>query len=191
MDGNRALASVKAALAQERRRAELGARYYLRHAAVGRNPLVIGRPLIENRRMTIGDDFLLWSKRGRTTFFLGAGEIVIGNRVFINSGATIDSGEFLSIGDDVAISFDAYLADTNSHGLEGSSATSAPISIGSGSWVGLRATVLPGVNVGRRCVIAAHAVVTRDVADDCLVAGAPASVVRRLAYPPGCQRAWS
>ena len=50
--------------------------------------------------------------------------------------------------------------------------------------------VLPGVTIGKRVLVAAGAVVTRDVPDDVLVAGNPARVVRALTYPPGCRRAW-
>jgi maltose O-acetyltransferase len=168
---------IRSVLVQERRRAEWGAQYHLRHGQVGRHPLVVGQPIIENRRMTIGDDFLLWSKGGRSAFLLGAGELMIGDRVFINSGAIIDAAERIEIGDDVAVAYDAYIADTSSHG--------------SGSWIGLRATVLPGVTIGRRCVVAAHAVVAHDVPDDTLVAGTPAIPRRNLLYPPGVTRAWS
>jgi acetyltransferase-like isoleucine patch superfamily enzyme len=66
----------------------------------------------------------------------------------------------------------------------------APIHIGDGTWVGARAIILPGVTIGRRCLIAAGAVVSRDVPDDTLVAGNPARVVRDLVYPDGVTRAW-
>jgi serine acetyltransferase len=66
----------------------------------------------------------------------------------------------------------------------------APVRIGDGSWIGTRAVILPGVTIGRRVLVAAGAVVARDVPDDSLVAGNPARVVRTLSYPPGCLRAW-
>jgi acetyltransferase-like isoleucine patch superfamily enzyme len=185
------LGRIKSVLVQKRRRAEWGAHYHLRHAQVGHHPLVVGQPVIENRRMTIGDDFLLWNKGGRSAFLLGAGELMIGDRVFINSGAIIDSAGRIEIGDDVAVAYDAYIADTSSHGIEGQPAKVATVKIGSGSWIGLRATVLPGVTIGRRCVVAAHAVVAHDVPDDTLVAGTPAIPRRNLQYPPGVTRAWS
>lgn len=183
------LGRLKGLLVQEEVR--WGTRYYLRHARVGRRPIVVGRPLVENRHLDIGDDLLLWSKGGRTTFLLGSGNIVLGNRVFINSGATIDAAACVRIGDDVAISYDAYISDTSSHGLEGRRPSASPVSVGVGTWVGLRAIILPGVTIGRRCVIAANAVVAKDVPDDTLVAGVPATPIRRLEYPPGTVRAWT
>jgi tetrahydrodipicolinate N-succinyltransferase len=64
----------------------------------------------------------------------------------------------------------------------------APISIGDGVWIGSRVTVLPGVSVGRGAVVAAGAVVTRDVAPDTLVAGIPAVVVKHLGPGPSHKR---
>lgn len=54
------------------------------------------------------------------------------------------------------------------------------ISIGDDVWIGGGAIVLPGVNIGNRVVVAAGAVVTKDVEDDVVVAGVPAKVVKRL-----------
>jgi acetyltransferase-like isoleucine patch superfamily enzyme len=56
----------------------------------------------------------------------------------------------------------------------------APIAIGDGAWLASRVLVLPGVTVGKGAVVAAGAVVTRDVAPDTLVAGVPARFVRNL-----------
>jgi maltose O-acetyltransferase len=55
-----------------------------------------------------------------------------------------------------------------------------PIHIGDGCWIGARATILGGVSVGKGAVVAAGAVVTTDVPDNCLVGGVPARLIRRL-----------
>ena len=55
-----------------------------------------------------------------------------------------------------------------------------PIDIGDGVWIGSRAIILPGVRVGHGSVVAAGAVVTKDVAPNTLVAGIPAKFVRHL-----------
>lgn len=59
-----------------------------------------------------------------------------------------------------------------------------PITIGDDTWLGGGVTVCPGVTIGSRCVIAAGSVVTRDIPDDCLAAGNPAVVKRRLDEQP-------
>ncbi len=55
-----------------------------------------------------------------------------------------------------------------------------PVTIGAGVWVGARAMILPGVTIGDGAVIAAGAVVTKDVPANTVVAGVPAAVVREL-----------
>ena len=55
----------------------------------------------------------------------------------------------------------------------------APIHIGKNVWIGANATVLPGVTIGDNAVIAAAAVVTKDVPANVVVAGVPAKVIRK------------
>lgn len=57
----------------------------------------------------------------------------------------------------------------------------SPVRIGEGSWIGIGAVVL-GANIGMHCVIGANSVVTRDIPDYCVAAGAPARVIKR--YDP-------
>ena len=52
--------------------------------------------------------------------------------------------------------------------------------IGDDVWIGANAVILPNVIIGRHCVIAAGAVVTKDVPDGCVVAGVPAKIIKRL-----------
>jgi acetyltransferase-like isoleucine patch superfamily enzyme len=52
--------------------------------------------------------------------------------------------------------------------------------IGDDVWIGANAVVLPGVTIGSHCVVAAGAVVTKDVPDNTLVAGIPAKVIKQL-----------
>jgi acetyltransferase-like isoleucine patch superfamily enzyme len=164
--------------------------WYLRRAKkVGRWPGVGGRPCVEATDLEIGDKIKIWSTH-RRTLVSGWGRMRIGDRVFINSGTMLFSVCEIVIGDDVALSSEVYITDTNSHGLEGGDPFEAPVRIGAGTWIGTRAIILPGVTIGRRVVVAAGSVLTRDVPDDVLVAGNPAKVVRPLTYPPGCQRAW-
>lgn len=55
-----------------------------------------------------------------------------------------------------------------------------PVTIGNDVWIGGNYTILPGVTIGNNVVIAAGAVVTRDVPDNCVVAGIPAKRIRDL-----------
>ena len=56
----------------------------------------------------------------------------------------------------------------------------APIRIGRHVWIGANATVLPGVTIGDGAIIAAGAVVTRDVPENAIVGGVPARIMRQF-----------
>lgn len=166
------------------------ARWSLRGArSIGRRAHVLGWPEVAATDLEIGQDFKIWSAHRRTVVS-GGGRIRIGDRCFFNSGSVVISVEEIVIGDDVALANEVMVVDSNSHGVEGRPHVQAPIRIGDGCWLGNRVMVLPGVTLGKRVLVAAGAVVTRDVPDDVLVAGNPARVVRALTYPPGCRRAW-
>ena len=55
-----------------------------------------------------------------------------------------------------------------------------PVSIGDGSWLGIKVAVMPNVSIGKGCVIGANSVVTRDVPDYHIAAGAPARVIKAV-----------
>lgn len=171
-------------------RQELKAKWSLRKVdKVGKRAIVLGNPVVDGSDMQVGDDFKVWSGH-RTTLISGWGKLRFGDRVFVNVGTTIISVEEIIVGDDVAFANEVYVIDSDSHGVEGRPHRQAPIRIGDGCWIGARAMILPGVTLGNRVLVAAGAVVTRDVPDDSLVAGNPARVVRTLTYPAGCRRAW-
>ncbi|MDP9436251.1 MAG: acyltransferase [Actinomycetota bacterium] len=166
------------------------ARWSLRRARrTGRRAHVLGWPTVDASDLEVGDDFRVWSGH-RTTLLSGGGRLRFGDRVFVNCGTVIIAVEEIVVGDDVAFAHEVLVLDSDSHGVEGRPHRQAPVRIGDGCWLGARSTVLPGVTLGRRVLVAAGAVVTRDVPDDVLVAGNPARVVRPLHYPPGCRRAW-
>lgn len=166
------------------------AAWHLRHARqVGIQATILGRPTVDATDLIVGDHFKIWSGY-RKTLVTGWGRIRIGDRVFINSGTVLCSVVAVTIGDDVALANEVYLTDSDSHGVEGRKVKEAPITIGNGSWIGARAMILPGVNIGSRVLVAAGSIVSRDVPDDVLVAGNPARVVRELIYPEGVRRAW-
>lgn len=174
----------------ERRLSGVRVRWHFRHSTVGPGAFIVGRPFVDCRHVTAGDHLLVLSQDRRVRLG-GTGRIQLGSRVFLNAGSTILAREQVTVGDDVAIAIDAIVMDSDHHGLEGRAPRTVPVSIGDGSWIGARAIVLPGVTVGHRAVVAAGAIVTRDVPDDTLVAGQPARPVRTLMYPAGVTRAWT
>lgn len=68
---------------------------------------------------------------------------------------------------------------------------SRPIEVADDCWLGMNSVVMPGVSIGRGCVVGSNAVVTRDVPPYSVVAGAPAKLVRqRLAFIPPRRLDW-
>lgn len=117
------------------------------------------------------------------------GCLVLGERVFVNTGATIVAHHSIVLGDDCLIGDFVAIFDTNHHQLEPSVPTRvAPVRLGLNVWVGRSVTILPGVTIGDHAVIAAGSIVTEDVAPRTLVAGAPARPVRSLQVPDGWRR---
>ncbi len=168
----------------------LKARWQLRSVSqVGVRATLLGKATVDGSDMVVGDDFKVWSGH-RKTVISGWGRMRFGDRVFVNSGTIILCVEQITVGNDVAFGNEVMVFDSDSHGVAGGDVRQAPVTIGDGCWLGSRSMVLPGVTLGRRVLVAAGAVVTKDVPDDCLVAGNPARVIRTLDYPEGCLRAW-
>lgn len=126
---------------------------------------------------------------GRRSFFKtdGSGRIEIGENVTINDGATIVAYERVSIGDHTLIGEYVTIRDAN-HGtrrdtlIKQQPHDAAAITIGRDVWIGRGACVLKGVRLEDGCVVGANSVVTKDVAANTCVAGAPARPIgeRRL-----------
>ena len=91
--------------------------------------------------------------------------ITIGKNVFFNSGCRFQDQGGIVIGDGVLIGHNVVIATIN-HGLNPKEERKnhyAPVVIGNHAWIGSNATILPGVTVGEWAVVAAGAVVTKDV----------------------------
>lgn len=108
--------------------------------------------------------------------------ITIGKDVFINSGCHFQDQGSITIGDGSLIGHNVVLVTIN-HDLnpkENRKNHYAPIKIGSHVWIGSNATVLPGVTVGDWAVIAAGAVVAKDVPARTVVGGVPAKILKAV-----------
>lgn len=115
--------------------------------------------------------------------------LVLGERVFINIGATIVATHSITIGDDCLIGDLVAIFDTDHHAMEPSRPTRrAPVRLGKNVWVGRSATILPGVTIGDHAVVAAGSIVTSDIPARTLVAGVPARPIRTLDIPDGWRR---
>lgn len=94
------------------------------------------------------------------------GPVTIGNHVNLAQGITV-----------TALNHNFSEADKR---IDEQGVSTGQVVIGDDVWIGANAVVLPNVSIGRHCVIAAGAVVTKDVPDGCVVAGVPAKIIKRL-----------
>lgn len=109
--------------------------------------------------------------------------ISIGEDTLIGDHATLDGRAKLTIGNHVDIASEVMIFNSQ-HDINdpGFVALEAPVKIGDYVFIGPRAIILPGVTVGRGAIVAAGAVVTKDVAPGTVVGGVPAKpiAVRQL-----------
>jgi len=111
--------------------------------------------------------------------------IKIGNDVYVGSYTQLHAVGAMSIGNGVVISDHVYISDV-AHGLMPDQGlimdqplnSKGVITIGDNCFIGYGASVLPGVELGQSCVVAARAVVTRPFPDYSMLAGNPAKLVK-------------
>ena len=106
-----------------------------------------------------------------------------GKNVFVNSGCCFQDQGGIDIGDNCLIGHQVVFATLN-HDLDPAKRAGmhpAPIKLGRNVWVGAHATILAGVTVGDDAVIAAGAVVTKDVPAGAVVGGVPAKIIKHIA----------
>lgn len=157
------------------------------------------------QRISIGHDCVL----GCTFVFESEqGFVSIGDRSFINGGTSLISRSKIEIGDDVTIAWGVCVYDHDSHSLDWcarvedlrclredlragrdplaskdwSVVHTKPIRICDKAWVGMNAILLKGVTIGEGAVVAAGAVVTKDVPPWTVAAGNPARVVKCIEH---------
>jgi acetyltransferase-like isoleucine patch superfamily enzyme len=116
----------------------------------------------------------------------GQAEVSIGDYTSIWYGTVISARNEITIGSHCAISWNCTIIDNDMHEIVGSgdqvlARKNPAVRIGDHVWIGASSIVLKGVTIGENSVVAAGAIVTRDVAPNTLVQGAPAKPVRTIA----------
>jgi acetyltransferase-like isoleucine patch superfamily enzyme len=123
-----------------------------------------------------------------TPILSGVGHIYdrlhVGEQCYFNVDCFFDLSAPITIGDYVRLGHQVMLM-TNTHKMgdaicRAGDLESFPVTIGRGAWLGARSTILPGVTVGEGAIVAAGAVVTKDVPANCIVGGVPAKIIKRL-----------
>jgi len=130
----------------------------------------------DNSKLNIGTDFEVFY--GGDIICFKNSMLKIGSG-FCNSNVKIRCTSRIEIGNDVAISHDVTIMDSDAHSvIQNGYKNTIPIIIGDHVWIGSRAIILKGVKIGNGAIIAAGAVVTKDVPPHSMVAGVPSKVIK-------------
>jgi len=136
----------------------------------------------KNADIFIGDRTSVWP--GVKLSCVGTSEkkaiMRIGDRCSIGDRTEIHCGDSITLGNEVIISWDCLILDRDYHSTNGNLEQCAPVRIEDRVWIGCRAIILKGVTIGEDAVVAAGAVVTKDVPSKTLVAGNPAQVKKMI-----------
>ena len=150
----------------------------------------------DRTRIFIGSDSHI---RGEILVFGYGGNISVGERCFIGENSRVWSSVNILIGNDVLISHNVNIVDTNSHEIDhidraesfvhliksghpkkNDNIISSPIVIGNHVWISFNSIILRGVTIGNGAIIAAGSVVTKDVEPFTMVGGNPAKLIKYL-----------
>ena len=166
----------------------------------GKNLLLKGVPVIFNKsgaKLTIGDNCVIKSSflsnlvglysRTIVVTRMPEAKIHIGNNVGI-SGATIYARKGITIGDNTMIGGNAKILDNDFHPIEvearladdKSKIGTREVVIGKNCFIGCNSLILKGTVLGDNCVVGAGAVVCGKFEDNCVIAGNPAKVIKKI-----------
>ena len=112
------------------------------------------------------------------------GDVIIGNHTRIGLHNTIigpvEIGNNVNLAQGITVTaLNHNFSDSNKR-IDEQGVSTKPVTIEDDVWIGANAVVLPGVKIGNHCVVAAGAVVTKDVPPHSLVAGVPAKVIKQI-----------
>jgi acetyltransferase-like isoleucine patch superfamily enzyme len=141
----------------------------------------------EQGRLQLGEHVLL--EPGVWITAPGDARVVIGDGCFLNLGVMIAAQNLVEIGDHCMFANGCFVTDGN-HRFDDPDTpvpyqgftTKGPTRIGDNVWCGANVVITSGVTIGKRCVIGANSVVTQDLPDYTIAAGAPAKPLRKIEY---------
>lgn len=176
--------------------------FKLKNVKYGNNLQVYNKAYLQMKKghLSIGKNFTLTSgdcinplcRNLRACIFItNGGSIVIGDNVGMSSPCLRISNS-LTIGNNVCLGGNCTIYDSDAHPIDymarrdgnKKDIKSAPVIIEDDAWLGANVIVLKGVTIGARSIIGAGSVVTKSIPPDCIAAGNPARVIKRMQEEP-------
>lgn len=119
-------------------------------------------------------------------------KLFIGDNVYICNRTSFIVGDRITIGENVLIASDVCFISHN-HGFDpelsipykNQELTYKQINVKEGTWIGEKAIILPGVTIGKKCIIGAGSVVTKNIPDYSIAVGNPAKVIKQYDFFTG------
>ena len=112
------------------------------------------------------------------------GDVMIGNHTRIGLHNTIigpvEIGSHVNLAQGITVTALNHNFDDAEKRIDEQGVSTNPVTIEDDVWIGANVVILPGVTIGNHCVVAAGAVVTKDVPPHSLVAGVPAKVIKQI-----------
>jgi len=143
---------------------------------VKKNPFYTLLFMGENAKINVSGTFNIYS--GAKIYINNNAQLKLGSG-YINNNLNLSCFESIEIGENVIISENVTIRDSDNHEIIGSERKNTlPIIIGNHVWIGMNVTILKGVKIGDGAIIAAGAVVTKNVIENSLVGGVPAKVIK-------------
>ena len=145
----------------------------------------------DNFKFVSGDNFNPLARNVYGSIYIGSGggHLTIGNNVGVSSSC-IWCSKSVTIGNNVKIGCGCIILDTDSHSLDfmdrresrldHTNTNRQPIVIENDVLIGTHSIILKGVTIGARSIIGAGSVVTKDIPSDCIAAGNPCRVIKRI-----------
>ena len=115
------------------------------------------------------------------------GDVLIGDHTRVGIHCTVIGpvciGSHVNLAQGITVTALNHNFTDTSMRIDEQGISTKPVVIGNDVWIGANAVILPGVTIGKHCVVAAGAVVTKDIPDHTLVGGVPARIIKQLDAP--------
>ena len=112
------------------------------------------------------------------------GDVIIGDHTRVGLHNTIIGpvtiGSHVNLAQGITVTALNHNFEESNKRIDEQGVTTKPVIIGNDIWIGANAVILPGVSIGDHSVVAAGAVVTKDVPPHSLVAGVPAKIIKKI-----------